>query len=105
MPKLNEFIASKKGYGSGYGNGDGFGDGSGDGSGYGSGYGDGYGEQIAIAGGYAVEVVRKFGVVKVGCQVHTIAEWLGSWEKIASSNSVNITQTEVDAIMSLAEAR
>ncbi len=77
------------------------------GSGYvsGSGSGYGYGEQIASVGGYAVEVVRKFGLVKVGCQVHTVAEWLGSWEKIASSNSVNITQTEVDAIMSLAEAR
>ena len=90
-----EGVLSNSGSGYGYG----------DGSGYGAGYGYGGGEQIASVGGYAVEVVRNFGVVKVGCQVHTIAEWRGSWEEIASSNSVNITQTEVDAMLSLAEAR
>ncbi len=98
-----EGVLSNSGYGYGYGYGSGYGSGDGDGSGYGSGYG--YGQKLARVGEHEVEVIREFGVVKVGCQVHTISEWRRRWKQIASDHEVNVTQAEVDGLLSLAEAR
>ena len=52
-----------------------------------------------------MDVGRKFGVVKVGCQVHTITEWRRSCNEIATEHAVNVSQAEVDALMSLIETR
>ncbi len=83
------------GYGSGYGSGDGYGDGYGDGS--------GYGEKIAEVGGFDVEVFHPFGVVKVGCQVHTIREWAIEWKSIASNHDVFIDQARALEIIKLCQ--
>jgi hypothetical protein len=54
--------------------GTGYGYGSGSGSGSGDGDGDGYGSGI-VGVGYDLNIAGE--LIRIGCQTHTIAEWLG----------------------------
>jgi hypothetical protein len=73
------------GYGSGSGSGYGYGEGYGEGygSGYGSGYGYGYGYGDGDVGkilndlcGYTVRYSEKWQVLTIGCECHTLDEWI-----------------------------
>ena len=76
---------------------DGDGDGSGYGYGYGYGYGSGYGDDDPMAqiDGYNASINRTFGVLQIGCEVHTLAHWRENWRSIADKNGVKITEEEV----------
>ena len=89
------------GYGYGYGDGDGYGYGYGYGSGYGS--GDGDGEKIGEINGKVATVARPWGIVRVGCQFHSIDHWREHWREIAKANSVSISEAEVDRLLKAAE--
>jgi hypothetical protein len=80
------------GYGDGYGDGGGYGDGDGDGYGYGYGGGD---EIIGELRDYEIEIIRTFGVLRIGCQTRTIADWRNNWRAIAEDHDVDITANEV----------
>ena len=61
--------------------------GDGDGSGYGDGYGDGYGygsgdEPVGECGDYAATINRTFAVLRIGCEVNTLDEWIANAEEI-----------------------
>jgi hypothetical protein len=93
------------GYGYGYGSGSGYGSGDGYGHGHGYGYGDGYGHGDGDGYGHGeiigklrvdeIEIIREFGVLRIGCQVRTIADWRKNWREIAEANEVEITANEV----------
>jgi hypothetical protein len=74
------------GYGYGYGSGSGYGDGSGDGDGYGygSGYGDGSGEPVGACGPYPATLTRAWRLLRIGCEVHTLEEWIANADAIAA---------------------
>jgi hypothetical protein len=86
-------VISGSGYGYGYGYGDGYGDGSGDGSGYGSGY------VLGSVAGYEVRLIAEWSLVRVGCEVHTIAHWRERWRQIAGRNKADVDEREVAALL------
>jgi len=92
------------GDGGGYGGGYGDGDGDGDGSGYGSGYGDGDGDPIGEIAGFAAAVNAQWGVVKIGCQVHTVAGWRAEWRQAADDEGVDVADGDIEALLAKAEA-
>ena len=90
------------GYGSGSGSGYGYGAGSGAGSGHGYGYGDGYGYGYGDGygdgdgygygdalspiddkpGGYKSWYSIKWGVLRIGCEVRSLGDWIANAEEI-----------------------
>lgn len=106
------------GYGYGYGSGDGYSYGGTYGcsyNGYGYGYSDGYfdtgdgiviGEIDEICGVdscYDVTLLVTFGVVKVGCQVMTIAEWRKQWREVASKEEISVPEAVAHRLLRVAE--
>ena len=89
------------GSGSGYGDGYGFGYGSGFGDGFGSGSGYGFAE-IGTVGGHTV-AANRYGAVRVGCQVHTIAAWREQWREIAAEEGVEVSRERVAVLLNKAE--
>ena len=81
---------SGDGYGYGSGCGYGYGYGDGDGDGYGDGSGDGSGEKLASCGGHVVSVYRPFGWLRIGCEIHSIADWIANAEEIDAKHGDGI---------------
>ena len=71
------------------------------GDGYGDGYGYGDGELIGVVGSYEVRRVW-LGVARIGCQVHTVAEWRDRWASLAAEYGVSIHRDEVERLLALA---
>jgi hypothetical protein len=96
------------GDGSGYGYGDGYGDGDGSDDGSGYGYGDGYGDGdlIGRVGPHQARVTATpWGpVIRVGCQVRTLAEWRAEWRALAGAEDLNVSETEAEVLFAAAEA-
>ena len=98
MPGRVDGYGYGSGSGYGYGDGDGYGDGSGSGCGYGygygdgdgDGYGDGSGEKLASCGGHVVSVYRPFGWLRIGCEIHSIADWIANAEEIDAKHGDGI---------------
>jgi hypothetical protein len=95
------------GYGSGYGSG--YGDGNGYGDGYGDGYNNGYGYSSGVVLGsvasHAVELLVPWNVVKIGCQIMSIAEWKSKWRKVANDHEVTVDKLVVESLIEKAVAR
>ena len=99
------------GSGSGYGDGYGYGFGSGDGDGYGDGYGYGdgdgygfgYGYPVGTCGAYAATIARPWDVLRVGCEAHTLDEWIANAEAIDARHGDGIADQTRALAMSLAE--
>ena len=76
------------GYGYGYGHGYGYGysDGYGFGHGYGDGYGDGdygdYGDPLPPCGGHRSYHIAPWGLLRVGCEIHSLDYWIEHAEEI-----------------------
>lgn len=96
------------GYGDGYVNGygtgccgGGYGDGDVDGTGccgdggYGDGDVDGTGYAIGKIEGFVIRLIKPFGVVVVGCQARTIADWMANWKHVASENGVYVSDSQI----------
>ena len=65
--------------------GSGPGSGPGSGSGFGFGFGSGFGfTEIGTIGDHAIEANR-YGVVRIGCQAHTIAWWRDNYRQVAAA--------------------
>ena len=115
---------SSYGYGYGLGHNDGTGSGSGQGRGYGicaepgPGFGDGRGfgfgkgltwDRCLFVGcfvaGHGVWVIVAWGVVLIGCEVHTLDHWLGNWREIAERHDVKIGYDEADEIIAKIKER
>jgi hypothetical protein len=87
------------GSGSGTGTGFGFGYGYGFGSGDGDGYGYGYGDPVGRCGEHAATMARPWQVLRIGCEVHTIAEWIRDADEIDKKHGDGIAdQTRALAI-------
>ena len=102
------------GDGDGYGYGDGYGDGYGYGYGYGHGYGDGYGygdgddaEHVCAVSRHDVEIVRTLcaPIVKIGCQVGTLAWWRKHWRTVADKEGVDVSDDAAKAAFAKIERR
>jgi len=98
------------GYGFGDGSGSGFGSGDGDSFGdsygYGYGYGCGYGDDSTFfkltgerVGDFSVEYCEVWGLIKIGCEIHTLEYWRENWRDIADKNNIEITEPEVIQII------
>ena len=70
----------------------------------GYGYGYGYGDPIGEIAGFAAEVVAQWGVVKIGCQVRTVACWRAEWRQAAAGEGVDVAEEEIEALLTKAEA-
>lgn len=75
-----------------------------DGYEYGCGYEYGYGEIsptqfIGAVGGYPIDLVILFGLVRVGCEILSLNEWKKQWREIAENNNVSISEAEVRLIL------
>ena len=79
-------------YGSGYGSGYGYGYGDGYGSGYSSGYGYGYGygADVGQCGAYPARLQVTWGVLSIGCEIHTLDEWIEQADEIDSRHGDGI---------------
>jgi len=42
-----------------------------------------------------------FPVLRVGCQVHTVAHWREHWREIAEREGVYVSEAEVEAVFAL----
>ena len=67
------------------------------GYGYGDGYGDG--DKIGSIAGRPVTGDLRFGVLRVGCQCHTIEHWREHWREIADNEGVSVTAEEVEKFL------
>jgi len=83
-------------FGSGYSHGYGFGDGYGSGDGSGSIFFELTGERV---GNFSVAYCEIWGLIKVGCEIHTTEYWRKNWRDIADKNKIKITRSEVIQII------
>ena len=97
------------GSGAGYGYGSGYDHGYGYGTDYGSnthanrrtgnGYGSCTGEQIAEIDGHQVRFNATFGVIAVGCEIHTVSEWRHNWQHLARKYNCEVSEADVADVL------
>ena len=85
-------VDAQYGYGYGYGYGNGYG------------YGDGYGSVvIGSVGDHEAISTHPFGIVVVGCQMHTIAWWRKHLRAVARAEGIYIDDETVNDLLDKAE--